>query len=413
MVEGQKYDIYSQDFRKRTHEIFSQMRQSDPIIKQPGLDGVTPIWFVSSYAAVEQMLLDDKTFVRDASLAFNEDELKRWLGEPGPATSLVDNHMLNKDGEDHRRLRMLVSKAFTPRVIQELRPRIQEIADELLDRVEAAGQMELVADYAFPLPITVIAELIGIPSQDQGAFRVWSDAFVRPAISADEQQSAMKKLGEFAAYIQNMVSVRRHTPQEDLLSALIHVEEAGDRLSESELFSMLALLIVAGHETTVSLIGSATLTLLQHQDLLDELRRQPERMTGTLEELLRYDSPVERALNRFVAADTELAGVPMKRGDLIIAILGSANLDEKRFADAAHLILDRKPNPHIAFGKGAHYCLGAPLARLEGEIALNTLLRRLPDIQLAVPVENLAYRDVPLFRSLVNLPVRWSLSQWG
>jgi cytochrome P450 len=408
MVEGQKYDIYSQDFRKRTHEIFARMRQEDPIIKQPGLDGVTPIWFVSSYQAVEQMLLDDKTFVRDPALAFDAEQLAKWWGEPSPATSLVDNHMLNKDGVDHRRLRTLVSKAFTPRVIQELRPRIQQIADELVDRVDGAGQMELVAEYAFPLPITVIGELIGIPSRDRDDFRIWSDAFVRPAISPEEQQASLAKLGEFAAYIRNLVAAKRRDPGDELLSALIHVEEAGDRLNESELFSMLALLIVAGHETTVSLIGSATLTLLQHPDLMQELRTHPDRMAGALEELLRYDTPVERALNRFVAADTMLEGAAMKRGDLVIAILGSANRDEAKFTDAARLLPERKPNPHMAFGKGAHYCLGAPLARLEGEIALNTMLRRLPKLELAVPVESLAYRDVPLFRSLVSLPVRWS-----
>ncbi len=368
----------------------------------------TPIWFVSSYATVEQMLLDDKTFVRDAALAFDPEQLQAWLGEPNPAASLVENHMLNKDGEDHRRLRMLVSKAFTPKVIQALRPRIQDIADTLLDGVQAHGHMELVSDYAFPLPITVIAELIGIPARDRDAFRAWSDAFVRPAISPAEQQAAFQQLGAFAMYIRNLVKERRQNPQADMLSALILVEEAGDRLTESELFSMLALLIVAGHETTVSLIGSAALTLLQHPEINNELRSHPERMAEALEELLRFESPVERALNRFVAADTELAGAQLKRGDMIIGILGSANHDESKFTDADQLDVGRKPNPHIAFGKGAHYCLGAPLARLEGEIALNSLLQRLPDLQLNAPVDSLVYRDVPLFRSLVSLPVRWT-----
>jgi cytochrome P450 len=408
MTEQRKYELYSQSFRKHSHAVFERMRMEDPVFKQPGLDGKTPIWFVARYAEVEQVLLDSKRFVRDPALVLPpEDVEKMFAGSDSQVLEMTNNHMLNRDGEDHLRLRNLVSKAFTPRVIQAMRPRIQEIADELLDRVAGRGKMELVSEYAFPLPIIVIAELLGIPLDDRDRFRAWSNAVVAPSITEEEQRESLRLLQEFVAYMQSLVQVRREKSGNDLLSRLIHAEEQGDRLSEGELFSMLSLLIVAGHETTVTLIGNAVLALLQNPSQLQMLKEKPEAMMSAVEELLRYDSPVERALTRWVAEDTDLAGQRLRRGDLIIVILGSANRDESRFPEAAKLDLSRHPNPHLAFGKGAHYCLGAPLARLEAEIALNTLFQRLPDLTLDIKSDELAWRDVPLFRSLVHLPLRW------
>ena len=205
--------------------------------------------------------------------------------------------------------------------------------------------------------------------------------------------------------MQQLVAERRQSPRDDLISRLIQAEEHGDRLSQSELFSMIALLIVAGHETTVSLIGNATLALLQHPQVLVELREQPALIPGAIEELLRYDSPVERSLTRFVTRDVTLGGKQLRRGELLIAVLGSANRDDTRFADPTRLDAHRAPNPHLAFGKGIHYCLGAPLARVEAEIALRALIQRFPDLRLAAETADLAWRAVPLFRSLVRLPV--------
>lgn len=409
MSATRKYDLYSKEFHKYSHTIFAQMRAEDPVFKQAGLDGETPIWFVSRYAEVQQILLDDKHFVRDLRLALTPEEIDRIFGQLDPQVDqMMNNHMLNRDGEDHRRLRSLVSKAFTPKVIQSMRPRIETIARDLLDKVAKNGRMELVSEYAFPLPITVIAELLGIPLHNQHQFRIWSNAFVMPAITPEQKQNAMRLLLEFAGYMQQLVAERRRQPQEDLLSGLIHAEEGGDRLSEGELFSMLALLIVAGHETTVSLIGNAVLALLQHPDSLQEIRSNPALIPPAIEELLRYDSPVERTLTRFVAEDIGFNGQQFKRGDLVIAILGSANRDEEQFSSPSTLDIHRKQNPHIAFGKGVHYCLGAPLARLEGEIALRVLFERFPDLTLDIPLEELAWRDVPLFHSLVCLPVKWA-----
>ena len=409
MSTTRKYELYSGEFRRNSHEIFARMRMEAPIIKEIGLDGETPIWFVTRYAAAQQVLMDDKHFVRDPRLALTPEEFDRILGKPDPLLDrMMNNNMLNRDGEDHRRLRSIVSKAFTPKVIQSMRPRIENIAENLLDKVYSNDRMELVSDYAFPLPITVIAELLGIPLDNQNQFRIWSNAFVRPAITPEEQQAAMSLLLEFANYMQQLVAERRRQPGNDLLSGLIHAEEGGDRLDESELFSMLSLLIVAGHETTVSLIGNAVLALLQHPDTLKEIKTNPEIIPSVIEELLRYDSPVERTLTRFVTEDIELSGQQFRRGDLVIVILGSANRDETQFPSSAVLDIHRKQNPHIGFGKGIHYCLGAPLARLEGEIALRVLFGRIPDLTLNIPLDELEWRDVPLFHSLVALPVKWN-----
>jgi cytochrome P450 len=408
MATTRKYDLYSDEFRATSYETFARMRAEDPIFCQPGIDGETLIWFVTRYEDVVAVLLDDERFVRDPARALTPGELEAFASGMPDAFAFIDQHMLNRDGEDHRRLRRLVTKAFTPRMVEQLRPRIQEIADELIDRVEQRGQMELVEELAFPLPITVIAELLGIPVEDRDRFRRWSNAIVTPALGPEAMADFGAQMSEFVAYLHDLFDRRRSDPGDDLVSALLQVRDGGDTLSEQELFSMVVLLIVAGHETTVSLIGNAALALLRHPEARAELERDPQRIPEAIEELLRYDSPVERTLTRWAATDLELGGHTIGRGDLVIAILGSANRDPDRFPDPDDLDLDRSDTKHVAFGRGSHYCLGAPLARLETEIAIATLLRRLPGLRLAVAPEELAWRPVPLFRSLVSLPVAWT-----
>jgi cytochrome P450 len=403
-----KYDLYSQSFRKHAYQVLAQMRKDDPVFQQPGYDGETPIWFVSRYADVEAALRDDDTFVLDPKLAFDAEQLERDF----PSNSLsarFNNHLLTKEGENHRRLRSLVTQAFTPRRIAGLRTRIQAIADQLIDRVSGLGAMDLVDGYSFPLPITVIAELLGIPVEDQDRFRRWSDEFVTPAITPEAQKQFLESMGAFIAYLGALFEARPQAPGDDLVSALLLAEEAGERLSTEELFSMVVLLIVAGHETTVSLIGNATVAIITHPDVMERLKGHPQQMPQAVEEFLRYDPPVQRALTRFVARDVTLGGQQLKRGDLVILIIGSANRDDAVFPGADRLDLDRETRAHIAFGKGVHYCLGAPLARLEAEIALNTLLRRLPGLRLAVPQEELAFRLAPLFQAYQHIPVAWEI----
>jgi cytochrome P450 len=407
MAPSPKYDLYSDDFRAQTYSTFAQMRAEDPVFCQPGLDGETMIWFVTRHDDVVRVLLDDERFVRDPSLALTPEQLEESTNQMPDSFAFIEQHMLNRNGADHRRLRRLVTKAFTPRMVEQLRPRIEEIASELLDAVEARGEMDVVEEYAFPLPITVIAELLGIPVADRDRFRRWSNAVVTPVFGRDALAEFGTLMADFVAYLHALFERRRSEPAEDLISALLQVRDGGDALSEQELFSMVVLLIVAGHETTVNLIANAVLALLEHPDQLAELRRDPARVPAAIEECLRFDGPVERALNRWAASDVELGGHTIRRGDDVIVILGSANRDPERFPGPDVLDLERDNVKHVAFGRGSHYCLGAPLARLEGEVALTTLVRRLPGVRLAVTREELRWRPVPLFRSLASLPVAW------
>ena len=398
-----RYDIYDAEFRADPHRVFAQMRAQDPVFQQVGLDGETPIWFVTRYEDVAAVLLDDERFVRDARLAFTPEELEAMPVSGVPEA--IENHMLNRDGDDHRRLRRLVTKAFTPKMVERLRPRIQAIADELLDAVESRGTMDLSAEYAFPLPITVIAELLGVPIADQNRFKTWSEAIITPVARGDE--TFFEQMGEFVAYLAEFFAIRRADPADDLVSALLSARDDADALSEEEVFGTVVLLMVAGHETTVGLIGNAALNLLQHPDQLALLRDDATLIPGAVEEILRYEGPVERTLNRWAATDLELGGQTIRRGELVIAILGAADRDPDRFEHPDRLDVCRHDTRHLAFGRGSHFCLGAPLARLEAEIALETLFRRLPDLRLDVQSEQIEWRPTPGFRRVVALPVAW------
>ncbi|MCB9007775.1 MAG: cytochrome P450 [Ardenticatenaceae bacterium] len=398
-----KYELYTQEAKANAYELFAKMRQENPVHCQPGIDGQTMIWFVTSYDEVEQVLRDDKHFVREARNALPPEQ----VFQQDPLQAMMSNHMLNKDWDDHRRLRTLVSQAFTPRRIQTLRPRIQTIAHELLDGVASQGKMDLIADYSFHLPTIVIAEMLGIPVEDREKFKVWSNAALTPTLDDESVAEFIKLMQEFMAYLTNLFAERRKTPGDDLLSALLEAEADGDSLNESELFAMLFLLIIAGHETTVSLIANAMVALWQHPDQLALLKKEPERMKTAVEEFLRYDNSVERAFNRWVAEDVTLGDQFLPKGSLIIPILAAANHDPEKFAQPERLDINRESNNHLSFGKGAHYCLGAPLARLETEIALNTLLERLPNIQMSIPFSELRWRLSPGFRTLEALPVQW------
>ena len=409
MSTTQRYDLYSPEFRATTHATYARMREESPVHLQPGLDGETLIWFVTRYEDVVAVLTD-KRFVLDPKLALSQEELDALEADSQiPNDERVNTNLLAMDGDDHRRLRQLVTKAFTPRMVEQLRPRIQEIADELIDRVQAQGAMELVDDFAFPLPITVIAELLGIPVEDRGRFRTWSNSFVLPPVTDELREQFMRHTDEFVAYLDDLFATRRAEPTDDLLSALVQAEEHGDRLSQNELRSMAVLLIVAGHETTVSLITNAVRALLSNPDQLASFRGDPSLVRPAVEEVLRYDSPVERSLSRWAAADVEVGGQLVRRGEHVIAVLGSANRDPAQFAEPDTLDLRREECKHVGFGRGAHYCLGAPLARLEGEIALGTLFERLPNLRLTIAEDDLYWRPIPFFRSLASLPVAWDV----
>jgi cytochrome P450 len=310
--------------------------------------------------------------------------------------------MLFVDPPDHTRLRRLVAKEFTPRAIAGLEQRIRAIATGLLDGLAGRDRVDLIADFAHPLPVTVISEMLGVPIEDRARFRRWVDVVLRGPIGSDEQTLAGM---EFIAYLNDAIELRRTAPRDDLLTALIDAEEEGDRLDHTELLAMVFLLLVAGHETTVNLIGNGTLALLRNPGELARLRAEPSLMPTAVEELLRYEGPVGVATSRWAFEDIEYGGATIPRGEIVIPVLLAANRDPAVFADADHLDLGRDPNRHIAFGTGIHLCLGAPPARLEGAIAFSALLDRFEEMELAVPVGELEWNDDFFLRGIRSLPL--------
>jgi cytochrome P450 PksS len=328
-----------------------------------------------------------------------------WV--PGVFKPLASN-MLDADEPDHTRLRALVRKAFTPRLIEQLRERIQMLCDDLLDAAQRKGGIELISDYALPVPATVIADLLGVPPEDRRKFHRWSSKIVSLSPGAETSLEGLRAIPSawaFIRYLRKQFEQRRFDPKDDLITALVQAEEAGDKLSEDELLAMGFLLLVAGHETTVNLIASGTLALLEHPEQMKMLMHNPSLIKPAVEELLRYTSPVQIATERFAGEDVAIAETMISRGELVLAAIGSANRDERQFENPDTLDITREPNRHLAFGKGIHHCLGAPLARMEGQIAIDTLLRRLPKLHLAVAPESLRWRRGLFLRGLEKLPL--------
>lgn len=409
MTKSAQYDLYSAIFKQNPYPTYAQMRATTPVYQHSNMTNEGAIWFVVGYAEGEAVLRDHRRFVKNYRSTLTAAERAR-LQPLSRLSRLLDHHMLNLDGADHQRQRTLVSKAFTTRMVNNMQDRVQRIADELLDQVQAKGTMDLIDDYAFPLPIIVIAEMLGIPAADRARFRAWSDAFVSPALNEAEWRRAETLLLEFVQYLGEIFAERRRQPRNDLITALLQAEEAGDKLSEEELYGMVVLLIVAGHETTVNLIGNGTLALLTHPEQLALLKAEPALMPNAVEELLRYDGPVERATPRFAAEDLHLSGHLIRRSEPVVVVLGGADRDPAQFGQPDNLDITRDDSRHLAFGYGIHYCVGAPLARMEGRIAFNTLLQRLPNLRLAVPPAEVTWRLNPILRGMQHLPVTWDLS---
>ncbi|HEY3709000.1 MAG TPA: cytochrome P450 [Amycolatopsis sp.] len=311
------------------------------------------------------------------------------------------SHMLNADPPQHTRLRKLINKAFTARTVARLRPRIEEITAALLDEMAGRDQVDLMPAYAGPVPITVICELLGIREEDRGEFTGWSNTLLSSA-EAEEMLSAGHSMHD---YLTGLVGQKRAESGPDLLSDLVLTTDEGDSLGEEELVSMAFLLLVAGHETTVNLIANATLALLRAPEQLAKLRADPSLLPGAVEEFLRFDGPINIATLRFTTEPIEVGGTTIPEGEFVQVSLLAANRDAERFPDPDELDVTRPAGGHVAFGHGIHYCVGAPLARLEAEIALGGLLARFPDLRLAVEPEQLRYRNSTLVHGLQELPV--------
>ncbi|MGB0034992.1 MAG: cytochrome P450 [Candidatus Acidiferrales bacterium] len=396
-------DISSREYKANPYPFFARMRAEAPVHRMI-LPDKREAWLVVHYDEVAATLKDER-FIKDR---FKTPELtakQPWM--PKSFLPLAHN-MLDQDPPAHTRLRALVHKGFTPRLIEEMRKRVQSLTDEFLDAKTRAGNMDLIHDYALPLPSTIIAEMLGVPAEDRHRFHRWSSSMVSADASKLSLYRAMPGALAFIRYVRKLVKKRRADPRDDLTSALVRAEEAGDQLSEDEMVAMIVLLLIAGHETTVNLIANGTLALLAHPEQMEMLRKDPGMIQTAVEELLRYDGPLAMATERFAREDVNLGGTTIPRNGLAFAVLGSANRDERQFENPDALDLARAENKHLAFGLGIHYCLGAPLARLEGQIAINTLLRRTADLRLRVPREELRWRRGLMLRGVEELPVSFT-----
>jgi cytochrome P450 len=358
-------------------------------------------WLVTGYAAARAALADPRLAKDSGRVAALLDRHALAGGDSMFGRSL-SHHMLNTDPPEHSRLRRLVNKAFTPRAVERLRPRAEEICADLLAGMAGRAELDLLEAYAVPLPVRMICELLGVPEADRADFRGWSNTLVS-ALPPVAQAGASAALSD---YLHGLIRAKRAGPEEDMLSALAAVSEGDDRLSEDELVSMAFLLLAAGHETTVNLIGNGMLALLTHPDQLAALRADRSRLPAAIEEFLRYDGPVNQATLRFTAEPVELGGAHIPAGEFVLISLDAANHDGSRYADPDAFDLDRDASGHLAFGHGIHYCLGAPLARLEAEVAFTGLLDTYARIELAVPPEDLEWRFSVVMRGLERLPVR-------
>ena len=378
---------------------YRQLRAADPVHRSP-----MGFWVLTRYDDVVAALRDPR-LAKEAIAAF----VAARFGLAAPPTGMGLS-MLDRDPPDHTRLRSLVSKAFTPRVVEGLRPRIQQIVDGLLARAREQGSMDLIEEFAYPIPVNVICEMLGVPVEDHERFKGWSldiarglDSILLPPDSDVPKRSATSRTA-LADYFRELIAKRRASPRADLLSGLIAAEEAGDKLSEHELLATCILLLVAGHETTVNLIGNGTLALLRHPDQLRRLRENPGLIGTAVEELLRFDGPVQRTA-RIPSEDVVIDGRTIAKGEMVMPFIGAADRDPAQFVDPDRLDIGRTDNRHIAFGWGIHFCLGAPLARVEGQIAINTLVQRLP--KLALATEAPEFRQSLTLRGLKSLPVRF------
>ena len=385
--------------------LLAQIRSMGAVIQLPipSRKGPQKAWLVTRLEEAVQVLKKNEQFTVDPSQVNATEFFKRRASRRSSAPALLGRSMMTVDDPDHRRLRGLVSRVFTPKYIQDFRPHIQRIANELLNQVQDQGQMDLVEDFAYPLPINVISDMLGVPPDNREQIHRFSSWMSGGGVDLD-----MERLGKaraFSEYLAQLVSTKRQHPENDLISQLILLEEENDRLDEAELLSMIGLLIFTGHETVSNFISISMLMLFDNLPQLAQLKKNPELIPAAVEELLRFHGPAFMSTARFATADIELAGQQIHKGDLVLAILTSANHDETQFAQPDELDVVRDVKRHLAFGHGIHICLGAPLARLEGEIAFTTLFQRMPNLHLNAPRESITWHGSLGLRGLTSLPV--------
>jgi cytochrome P450 len=383
------------------HPALASLRESGPVHRIDMRMGL-PVWVVTRYDDVLAALSDPRLSNDPHNAGALEETLRG---------DFLSRSLIGTDPPEHTRLRRLVAKAFTARRVEGLRPRVQEIADALLDRITPRGSADLVGEFALPLPITVIGELLGVPEADRDRFRGWTDEMLdRPFDPGSDIARVTEGRERMHGYLSDLVAAKRTHPADDLLTDLVQASDEGERLDAQELLAMTFLLLIAGYVTTVSLVGNGTLALLRRPDQLERLRADPSLVPQAVEELLRFDGPVNPGLTRFALEDLEIGGVRIPRGDMVLLAIAAADRDPDRFPDPDRLDVGAADPGHLAFGHGIHYCLGAPLARLEGQVAFTALLARLPDLALDIPEEQLRWTGGGVLRGLRQLPVTFTPS---
>jgi cytochrome P450 len=381
------------------YPFYHQLRETAPVFWLPHGGPTGGMWLVTRYEDVAFLLKDSHT----------TKEIRRVVPPEKLGPQAENPDLLTSDPPDHTRLRALVNLAFTPKRIRQLEPRIAALAAELLAQVRDAGAMEFMADFAVPLPIIVIAELLGVPPEDRAEFRVWTNNMMRGLDAISASAEIAKKAEEaglaLASYFAALFTERRAQPQDDLISGLIAARDGSDQLSEEELLGMCQLLLIAGHETTVNLLGNGLLTLLRHRQQWELLQQEPGLLDSAIEEMLRYESPVQRSTLRFTTEPLTVAGQTIATGQQVSAVIGAANRDPAQFPAPDRFDIRRQPNRHLAFGRGIHFCLGAPLARTEARIAFSQLLDNFPGMELATDTPD--WSGNTFLRGLNSLPVKW------
>ena len=396
-VVNAPFDPWDESHRSDPKQLYKEMREEAPVYRGVGPETRRSFWFLTRHRDVVAALRDPQLGREWRRLPEGVRE-QHDFDEP-EEMEMVNRHVLNLDPPDHTRLRRLVSHAFTTKRIQELEPRIIDLTSSLLDGFGDGD--DLVERIAVPVPVTVIAELLGVPIGDQLQFRALVDRLLRPVSEEDATNAGL----EFIGYMNDGIEQKREAPGDDLLSALIHLEDEGDTLDHSELLSMVQLLLIAGHETTVNLIGNGMVELMRHPDQRLRLLQNRELLPSAIEEMLRFNGPVETSFPRLAYEDMEISGVEIPQGDLVVPVLMSANNDPEAFSDPETFDIARQPNRHVAFGSGIHYCLGAPLARLEATTVIGAVLDRWPGIDFAGDPSDLEWSPGFFLRGVRRLPV--------
>lgn len=403
----------TEDLAVDPYPYYERLREApiQPVRRPDGLE----VWLVSRYEEARTVLSDPRFSTQPR---YAEEALRRAGVLVGGDIALGQS-MLTSDPPDHTRLRRLVTKAFTPQRIERLRPWVQELTDGLLDRIEPLGEVDLVETFALPLPVTVMCELLGVPAEDWDRFSIWVQEMMAIAVTDEDRARGRPAAIALHRYLAELVATRRahiradepEQAQPDLVSALIIARDEGGQLSEQELVGTVTLLLVAGQETTVNLIANGMLALFRHPDQLTLLKQRPALLSAAIDELLRYDGPAQQTTFRITLEDVEVGGVTIPAGSVVSVVLGAADRDPRRYVGPDRLDITRTDSQHLAFGHGIHYCMGAPLARMEGQIAIGTLLRRFPHLALACAPDDIRWRRGSMYRRrLVNLPVRFTPS---